>query len=262
MRFALFASLMSLMVACEKAPDTLPETILPSLFSAADSLAFLITESAGGLSAWEALPVLRFDFVSERDSEEVFRARHLWDRQSGAYRLEYEVGEDSLIVAMFSASDFDMAAPTGRAYLNSVPVDSTDMPARLKDAYERFVNDSYWLLAPFKLFDPGVHRTLAPDSSDATSEVLHLTFENVGLTPGDQYWLRADSTGKLLSWSFLLEDGGEGHYTWTNYTYVATPGRSLHLATRKQRGGRAILTQILPTGLLDRDVFLDPSPRL
>lgn len=262
MRSVLFGLLITLLLGCTRATDPPVESAGPPLFSAADSLAFLITESAGGLATWESMSVLRFDWVSERDSEEVFRARHLWDRDAGDYRVEYEVGEDSMLVAVFSVDGFDMAAPAGNAFLNGVPVDSTEMAERLTEAYQRFVNDSYWLLAPLKLFDPGVHRTLAPDSSDESSEVLQLSFQNVGLTPGDRYWLRADSTGRIVSWSFLLEDGAESHYEWTDYEYVATPAGSLHVATRKQRNGRAILTQILPTGLLDRDIFLDPNPRL
>ena len=262
MRSILFAGVVGLLAGCAEVAQPPPEPAGPPLFSAADSLAYLITETAGGLAAWEAMPILRFDWVAERDSEEVFRARHLWDRQSGAYRVEYPIGEDSMLVAVFSVDDFDMEAPTGKAYLNGVPVDSTEMTVRLADAYERFINDTYWLLAPFKLFDLGVHRNMAPDSSDAESSVLRLTFENVGLTPGDRYWLRADSSGKLVSWSFLLENGGKSHYMWTDYEYVPTPAGSLYVATRKQAAGRAILTQVLPTDSLDRDIFLDPRPRL
>lgn len=262
MRSILFAGVVCLWAGCAEAPEPPPEHAELPLFSAADSLAFLITENAGGLAAWESMPVLRFDWVAERDSEEVFRVRHLWDRQSGAYRVEYPVGEDSTLVAVFSVDDFDMETPAGRAYLNGNPVDSTEMAARLADAYERFINDSYWLLVPFKLFDPGVHRNMAPDSSDAESNVLRLTFENVGLTPGDRYWLRADSTGKLMSWSFLLENGAEGHYVWTDYEYVPTPAGSLYVATRKQASGRAILTQVFAADSLDDDIFLDPRPRL
>ncbi|MCH7640019.1 MAG: hypothetical protein IH855_11250 [Bacteroidetes bacterium] len=262
MRSILFAGVVCLLAGCAEAPEHPPEPAGPPLFSAADSLAFLITESAGGLAAWEAMPVLRFDWVVERDSEEVFRVRHLWDRESGAYRVEYPVGEDSMLVAVFSVDDFDMEAPTGKAYLNGVPVDSTEMAARLRDAYERFINDSYWLLAPLKLFDPGVHRNMAPDSSDAESSVLRLTFENVGLTPGDRYWLRADSAGKLMSWSFLLESGGESHYAFMDFEYIRTPAGSLYVATRKQAAGRAILTQVFAADSLDRDIFLDPRPRL
>ena len=111
----------------------------------------------------------------------------------------------------------------------------------------------------------GVRRALAPDSSDADTDVLLLSFEDVGLTPGDRYWLHADSTGRLVAWTFLLEGNTTGlasRFTWSDYTELPTPGGSLVLARRKARGGRAIVTEPFPADSLGADVFDDPRPRL
>jgi hypothetical protein len=65
----------------------------------------------------------------------------------------------------------------------------------------RVFNDSYWLLAPFKLDDPGVRLSDMPDGA------MHLQFEDgVGQTSGDEFWLYEDvETGLLARWAFFLE---------------------------------------------------------
>ena len=269
MRFSAFGTLLLLLLTgCAEAPEaesaseSAVDTGSPALTNGADSLAWRITEAAGGLTAWAALPRLRFDFAVVNDSTERFRAKHLWDRTSDRFRAEYPVGEDSVLVALFDVRTFNPEHPTGRAAINGVAVDSTQTAMRLADAYERFINDSYWLLAPLKLFDPGVHRALVPDSADAETEVLLLSFENVGLTPGDRYWLRADASGRLVSWTFLLKSGNEGHYRWEDYAELPTPAGTLHLTQRKVRNGRAILTEVFPADSLDRALFDDLNPRL
>ncbi|MDX1438343.1 MAG: hypothetical protein R3284_00425 [Rubricoccaceae bacterium] len=232
------------------------------LFSSADSLAHKIEQFAGGRAAFASVPVLRFDWRIENEGQTSFRASHLWDRRNGVHRVEYDVGPDSQLVAVFSVNDFDMEQPRGQVFVNGVSADSTSTSLLLAEAYERFINDSYWLLAPFKLFDDGVHRTMTPDSSDTDSSVLRLTFENVGLTPGDRYWIRADSSGRVMSWSYQLEGGGRGYYHWADYTPIPVAAGTLFVATRKQRGTRSILTEILPADSLDRGIFQDPRPRL
>jgi len=48
--------------------------------------------------------------------------------------------------------------------------------------------------------------------------VLHLSFEGVGLTPGDQYWLYVDpTTFRIQRWRYKLESGREGGYSWEDY---------------------------------------------
>lgn len=48
-----------------------------------------------------------------------------------------------------------------------------------------FFNDSYWLVAPYKFFDPGVVRSLV-ETNDG-SKALLITHTSGGVTPGDSY---------------------------------------------------------------------------
>ena len=139
---------------------------MPALVTRADSVAMRAYEAAGGPEAMAALPYLRFDFGVERDGERQTVARHLWNRETGDYRVEWTGGADSNYVALFNVGTRE-----GQVFLNGDSLGAEAKAARLDEAYRRFINDSYWLLAPVKLFDPGVNRAYVPDSSDVQINV-------------------------------------------------------------------------------------------
>ena len=231
----------------------------PSLETAADSLAWRITEAAGGLDAWDRLPTLRFDWSVRNDSAELIRTRHLWDKSGDRYRVEWPAGQDSTLVAVFSPSTFDPDAPAGRVALNGDSLTGSAKAERLGDAYGRFINDSYWLLAPLKVLDPGVQRSLAPDSGRG---VLAIAFEGVGLTPGDRYWIRTDpDTGAMTGWTYVLEGNGQPtRWEWTGSQ--TAPGSALRLPVAKVTADRQIVTDVLDAGAADETLFTDLAPRL
>ena len=232
----------------------------PRLETAADSLAYRVTEGAGGLDAWEALPALAFDWALIRDSAEVVRVHHLWDKKKDRSRVEWPLGEDSVFVAVFSPSRFDPDAPEGRAALNGVDLTGAELAERLVEGHRRFINDGYWLLAPLKTLDPGVLREI-----DANGRDLALSFEDVGLTPGDRYWIELDSvTGSMLGWRYRLErDTSATRWEWLDPVDVPTDRGPLHLATMKVRdgGGSVILTEPVAVESVDESMFTDLSPR-
>lgn len=64
-------------------------------------------------------------------------------------------------------------------------------------AYEYFINDSFWLVAPFKVRDAGVVRsTLEVDDGRG----LLLSYTSGGVTPGDNYLWIIDSRGFPSAW--------------------------------------------------------------
>lgn len=253
MRFLLFIGLATL-TGCSSADR-------PPLATAADSLAWRITEASGGLDAWDKLPVLRFDWMVGNDSVEFTRNRHLWNKAADLYRVEWSGGQDSTYVAVFSPSTFDPDVPTGRVALNGDTLSGNSRTERLAEAHGRFINDSYWLLAPLKVLDPGVRRALAPDSGQG---VLALSFEGVGLTPGDRYWIETDpETGLMTGWTYVLEgsqDRPPTRWDWTDPQLV--PDTDLLLPIRKVREGRQIVTEILEPPAPDAGTFTDLTPRL
>lgn len=265
-------------LGCEpEAADDAPDVDEPVVETRADSVAMALYDALGGPEAWATVPYLRFNFAVGQNDDQNVVARHLWDRQSGDYRLEWEGGEDSTYVALFDVEAFgegargaDNPGEAGQTYLNGEAVDEAENAEYMEQAHQRFVNDTYWLLAPVKAFDPGVNRAYVPDSSDAETDVITLTFGEVGITPDDQYWLYVDrETGLLTQWAFHLqgmdEEDPPAFYEWADYESFDVPGGTVRLAASKsgRDNGTTLYTDALdiPESVPD-GMFTDPEPRL
>lgn len=240
-----------------------PSASTPPLENRADSIAYRVFQSSGG-SAWTKAPYLRFDFAPERDGERRVAARHLWNRTNGDYRVEMLGGPDTTYVVLFNVDTRE-----GTAYMKGTPVDSTRQSQLLDRAYRRFINDTYWLLAPLKLLDPGVQREFVADSSTSQYDVLTISFDSVGLTPGDRYWIYVDrETGLMTRWAYRLQhmdpDAPPNPHAWVDYEQLDTPNGPVYLAERKvSRSGSSLRTDNLS---LPQEVpaerFSDPTAML
>ena len=70
-------------------------------------------------------------------------------------------------------------------YLNDKEVSFNDN--LVKRALRFFNNDSFWLVAPHKLFEPGIYRSIRMIDG---KEALHVKYSRGGTTPGDSYvWI-------------------------------------------------------------------------
>ncbi|MDP9191902.1 MAG: hypothetical protein M3P06_09405 [Acidobacteriota bacterium] len=151
--------------------------------------------------AWNDARYFAFTFSVEREGKVVSSYPQRWDRFTGDYRLsgKNREGEDVLVVMNVNTKE-------GKAWKNGQPV--ADPKDLLTFAYRRFINDTYWLLMGFKSFDPGVSREYAGEKSDAGNayDVVRLSFDKVGLTPGDVYWMWVNrKTGLVDQWHMKLE---------------------------------------------------------
>lgn len=277
LRFPLLAVLLAgslLWVGCTSEPDSVDNTVVAPTdtiepTTRADSVAYRLLQ-AHGADALASAPYLRFDFGIEMPAGRQTIARHLWNRKTGDYRIEWSEGGDSSYVALVNVRKIREGRVAGTVYLNGEELTgSADTTARTT-AYARFVNDTYWLLSPLKAFDPGVNRTYLPDSSTAEHAVIRLTFDDVGRTPGDQYWLYVSKeTGRLDRWAYHLQGMAEEeppqHYAWTQYQELKAPNGTVHLAARKEStsANRALLTNNLALLSSPPDgAFSNPEPML
>jgi hypothetical protein len=168
-----------------------------------DQVARELIAALGGQAAWEKARQFRFDFVVEREGKRAAEFRHLWDRYTGDYRL-HGTDKSGAPYAVY----FNVNSREGTALVNGRPVDGEEKKKLLETAYGRFINDSYWLLAPWKVLDPGVIRAYEGEKTTpdgALCDVIRLSFEGVGLTPKDVYWLWVTRDGRrMVQWEYLL----------------------------------------------------------
>ncbi|MGB3542956.1 hypothetical protein [Rubrivirga sp.] len=255
---------MRLVLICAVVLSACGNPSAPRLETAADSLAFDITEGMGGLEAWDKMHGLEWEWAVVRDSVELVRTRHVWDKHGDRVRVEWPGGQDSMWVAVLSPSTFDDAAPTGQVALNGSVVSGPEAAERLTEANGRFINDGYWLYAPIKVLDPGVNREIDPTPM---GDRLALTFESVGLTPGDRYWIDVDSGSRSMTgWSYVLEgsDEPESRWTWTDPVTLTTEAGPVTLARMKVAEDEQTIILTEPTALdeIDETEFTDLTPRL
>jgi len=188
----------------------------------AEDVAHTMMNAMGGEKAWYAAHCVRFDFKVNVGGKMVEDRSHLWDKMTGRYRLEEKTKDGKLRAVLFNVND-----KTGVAYVGGQKLEGVAAAKAVKDAYEAFINDMYWLAMPWKWLDAGVNlQYLGPQKRGTESgEVVRLTFDHVGLTPGDRYDAFVSSQSHLMThWDFKLQGGEKGAWDWE---YTDTGGIKL-----------------------------------
>ncbi len=155
-----------------------------------------LMQALGGKQAFDKVRYLRFRFAGFRN--------HHWDKWTGRHRVEFtnRGGEHFVFLENVNTRE-------GRGWKNGVELTGAEAKEGLERAYGTWINDTYWLLAPYKLRDPGVNLSYAGEETldGKVYDKLHLTFDSVGLTPKDQYWMWVNrDTGLVDQWSYILQD--------------------------------------------------------
>ncbi len=200
--------------ATKKAPTTNKTTDTKSFDPAtsdakAITLADEVMEAMGGQEKWEDLQYISWNFFKARDL--------VWDKKNNRVRIE--VKRDSSIYLL------NMNTMEGKVWRNGTAMSQPDSVNKyLKFAKNMWINDSYWLVMPFKLKDPGVSlKYLRSDTTQAgaPAEVVQLTFNEVGNTPNNKYEVYIDQKDKLIKqWAFYSKAEQEkpsAIWPWDNY---------------------------------------------
>ncbi len=195
----------------------------------------------GGRKNWDETRYLYWDFFGFRTL--------LWDKHTGDVRIEYKTEDKKIIV--------NEKTGEGQVWKNGELLDHPDSLSKYLDQGKRvWINDSYWLVMPFKLKDSGV--TLAHMGEGSTEEgeeasVLKLTFESVGVTPNNAYevWVsKQDSLVKQWAW-YVNESDTVARFTlpWSNYQQMGG------ILLSNQRGNRDLrdvqVLETVPEGIFD-----------
>lgn len=104
------------------------------------------------------------------------------------------------------------------AFVHSFKVDGDLAEELIEKAVKYYNNDSFWVFAPYKVFDEGVQRKLVTLPNNEKG--LLVTYTKGGSTPGDSYLWLLDTNGKpkaFKMWTSILPiDGLEA--SWADWT--------------------------------------------
>ncbi len=203
-------------------------------------------EAMGGRAQWDATRYLAWRFFGMRT--------HVWDKWTGD--LRHEAG-DTLVL-------MNINTHRGRVWKAGAPLAGADLEQQLKTGYEAWVNDSYWLLMPYKLKDSGVTLKYLGEGKledGRAADIIQLTFKDVGVTPQNKYHVfAAKDSGMVEQWSFFpTADLEQPRFTtpwadWRRYGKV--------MLSSGRGGGRFAnaISEIRVFDDLPRSVFEDPGP--
>lgn len=178
---------------------------------AAIELADSVMAAMGGRENWDETRFISWNFFGRRNL--------VWDKKEGRVRIESI--PDSTIYLV------DVDDLKGRVQIKGKEITAPDSLQKLLErAKSIWINDSYWLIMPFKLKDTGV--TLKYLGEDTTllgrrANVLELTFEDVGDTPENKYRVYVDVKDNLVKqWAYYKnasQDSASQIWPFDNYKW-------------------------------------------
>jgi uncharacterized protein YxeA len=137
--------------------------------------------------------------------------RYKWDREKGTVVVEW--GDHTV--------DLDLKNPqNSMVWEHDRPVKKEKAHKWIQKAIANFNNDSFWLVAPFKVFDKGTQRHLV--AMEDGSKGLLVTYTSGGTTPGDSYLWRLGPNAFPVSfkmWAAIVPVGGL-EVSWDEWTVV------------------------------------------
>lgn len=197
----------------------------------------------GGRKAWDNTRHITWRFFGNR--------LHVWDKYTGNHRFE---NKDLTVLSNLNTG-------AGRAWRDGQEITEAEALAEaLSSAMGAWINDSYWLVMPYKLKDSGVTLKYVGEMNDpagAPADVLQLTFQEVGRTPDNKYHVYVNQeTGLVSHWMFWRNYNDAESRDLGPWTDWARHGDILIASGHGQRGH----TGIAVFDTLPESVYTDPAP--
>jgi len=161
--------------------------------------------------ATKMLAALNYDaYKNTRYLSWSFRGAHhyVWDKDQ--YKVDVSWSDVKVELYLKQPSSSPVT-------LDGDPVDGDEKTNYIEKALSYFHNDSFWLVAPYKVFDPGTTRSIAKNK--AGEEGLLITYASGGTTPGDSYLWLLDENGRpkgYQMWVAIIPVGGL-YASWDNW---------------------------------------------
>lgn len=174
------------------------------------TIANKVVDAMGGMENYNNTRFIKWDFA---------KRKLYWDKWTGDVRVESP--QDSIVILV------NVNTLKGKVFEKDLPLNESAAKKWLKKGKNWWINDSYWLVMPWKLQDPGVtlkHVKEEPLENGNMADVLQLTFSDVGVTPDNKYYVYVDQTDHLIKqWAFFTKFNDESPrfiMPWDNYQKV------------------------------------------
>lgn len=205
------------------------------------AIADQVMDAMGGRKAWDKTRYITWSFFGRRTL--------LWDKKAGLCRIDIPADNSTYII--------DVNKETGQIKQKGTVMTQADSVKKYAAiAKSIWINDSYWLVMPYKLKDSGVtlkYKGEMSAESGAACDVLELTFENVGRTPENRYLVFVDKTTHLVAhWQHFRKatDEKPGMTSpWNNYQ------KHGKILLSGDRGGNRQLTNIEVLATVAKEKF-------
>lgn len=138
-------------------------------------------------AAKRMLTVVNYDSYKKIKSINwTFRGKnhHEWNKRDQTDKVRWETFE----VWLDFKANKHIVKKGGQEFRNDVLIEQ---------AIAHFYNDSFWLLAPFKIMDKGTERKLV--DMEGTTGLL-VSYKSGGVTPGDSYLWILDENYRPVAW--------------------------------------------------------------
>lgn len=195
----------------------------------------------GGRDNWDNTHYIKWNYFGKRTL--------VWDKWKNRVRIEFNDRPLKILV--------DVPSMTGAVQQNNKVLEHPDS---IRYYVERgrnvWINDSYWLVMPFKMKDSGVTlRYIGQKNNElgVLSDVVALTFDSIGVTPRNKYHVYVNPSSHLVTqWDFFPDrDNEQPEFSslWGGY------GPYGNIVLSNNRGKSGTLTNIAVYEYLPDSVF-------
>lgn len=169
----------------------------------ADALAEKMIEAVNK-EAWDETRFVQWTFAGVH--------HYLWDKERNIVQVRWD-DKEALI---------ELDVQEGQAFEAGVALEGKEKEKLVHRGWTYFCNDSFWINAVVKAFDPGTSRSLV--TLEDGREGLMVSYSSGGTTPGDSYVWILDENHRPTSWKMwvgIIPVGGL-EATWEDWKTMPT----------------------------------------
>lgn len=213
----------------------------------AAAIADRVLKEMGGREGWDNTRYLAWDFFGGQ--------YQIWDKKTGDFHWE----KDTLV------ANYNLNSKQGHVYSRGKDVSSTPAGQQLLEKLTpMWINNSYWLVMPFKLQDPGVLLKYLGEGKTmdgAPADRLQMTFNKVGVTPDNRYEVLVNqATGLVDEWAYFPKASDPQPAFRRHWNEYARHGQILLASGRSEADKPAHFDHVTAVQTLPEGVMTSPTP--